>query len=966
MANETHARDANDAARSETWARSAARGMRETYPGHYRALVDLRGDEETHSAETSGQIDKDLPRVGGAFRNALDLSEPGTKDWNALKRVLLAFVSHEPEIGYVQSMHSIAAFLLLAGLDEEDAFWCLVQLVGEIVPGYFSEGMTAAKLDQRVFMRILRERLPSVGLHVGALGPDDIIAAIMSGQWLLTLFVNVLPTRATMEVWDEMFRHRHRAPLFAACVALLERNAQAILATTEMGEAIELLQRCSESLRRAPASEGEGDACDEAECDAFLARVRELLSNELSPAKVDELTARVRGKFRRPSDVRLPAAITNVSALTDVDDLYVGLLSGDLRDKMTAAHENMCATENLKDELSMLKDASLASSVHDSDMNGEPVENESQRERHSSGDGNSPESILKTSELNSIFAKVVSIETHANALTEHGDEVLTCVKQIVLRPLRAILESRLKSFCEEIRFLQGEFATKVITLRNTMDQQLEMAPDLSVFLASQSYNRSMWPLWTESIFEVTIEQAEIVLESLEQIRAELAWMVSVLVGERKKSVAPKISRADGWEDLGEDTNAEASITAEPDEECLAASFQSHKNETENRLNEIRIMVKRTHTEAIEDLPRLRQNLSATTAKLKDELSAEEDAVNDWAANAESRNKIKQESTEKKLEQVSRELMKAYDKSHIAIDDALAASDSETGSVSAKDGLEQSHADEERRLRAALQSVKTLESVLSRRSNALEREKQTSQSVRAISSRTLSQTNASLLLVFEAGEWLEHELVARGSKDFVDDFERLADIIEELSASARNSCVRILREWSSFVRKITSQVVLEYVSIIDSSAQALSDTQAALAASTSRLDASSSLSTSPGSIRELNPSHASPMSGNSLRSLTSQMEKLTDIAGSKLGSFGNRLRSFASPTPSKASMNQNAPNDVETVSSTSPGNDASSTNSKFSRLAASAREDGARLESRKAQLLAKKRWLREHLVARGEA
>ena len=36
----------------------------------------------------------------------------------SLKRVLLAFVSHAPEIGYVQSMHSMAAFLLLAGLDE--------------------------------------------------------------------------------------------------------------------------------------------------------------------------------------------------------------------------------------------------------------------------------------------------------------------------------------------------------------------------------------------------------------------------------------------------------------------------------------------------------------------------------------------------------------------------------------------------------------------------------------------------------------------------------------------------------------------------------------------------------------------------------------------------------------------------------------------------------------------------------
>jgi len=269
--------------------------------------------------------------------------------------VLLAFVSHEPEIGYVQSMHSIAAVFVAREVGGGGRVLVPGAFGGEIVPGYFSEGMTAAKLDQRVFMRILRERLPSVGLHVGALGPDDIIAAIMSGQWLLTLFVNVLPTRVTMEVWDEMFRHGHRAPLFAACVALLERNAQAILATTEMGEAIELLQRCSESLRRTPTDEGDDDACDETECDAFLVRVRELLGNELAPAKVDELTARVRGKFRRPSDARLPAAITNISALTDVDDLYVGLISGDLQDKMTTARSNVPMGERLKEDLSMLK-----------------------------------------------------------------------------------------------------------------------------------------------------------------------------------------------------------------------------------------------------------------------------------------------------------------------------------------------------------------------------------------------------------------------------------------------------------------------------------------------------------------------------------------------------------------------------------------------------------------------------------
>jgi hypothetical protein len=340
-------------------------------------------------------------------------------------------------------------------------------------------------------------------------------------------------------------------------------------------------------------------------------------------------------------------------------------------------------------------------------------------------------------------------------------------------------------------------------------------------------------------------------------------------------------------------------------------------------------------------------------------------VNDWAESAERRNTMKQESTEKKLKHVSQELMKSYMKSIIVTGDALAASNGASGSVSAKDGLEQSHADEERRLQAALQAVKTLESVLSRRSNALEREKQTSESVRAISSRTLSQTNASLLLVFEAGEWLEHELVARGSEDFIDDFERLAETIEELSANTRNSCVEILRDWTSFVRKVTSQVVLEYVSIIDSSTQALSDTQAALTASTSRLDAVLSPSSPPNSTRELDVSYASPTSGNSLRSLTSQMEKLTDIAGSKLGNFGNRLRSFASPTPSNAPMNPPVPHDAEMSSSISPSSDVPSTSSKSSRLAALAREDGARLESRKAQLLAKKTWLREHLVAKGD-
>ena len=68
--------------------------------------------------------------------------------WESLRNILTAYAAHDPVMGYVQSMNFIAAFLLLAGLAEEDAFWCLVALVDRVVPGYFSEGMAVRRIDR--------------------------------------------------------------------------------------------------------------------------------------------------------------------------------------------------------------------------------------------------------------------------------------------------------------------------------------------------------------------------------------------------------------------------------------------------------------------------------------------------------------------------------------------------------------------------------------------------------------------------------------------------------------------------------------------------------------------------------------------------------------------------------------------------------------------------------------------------
>jgi hypothetical protein len=100
-------------------------------------------------AGPGGVRGRDTDRENSALRrSARSRSERGGGGSlaGALKRVLTAFAAHDAALGYVQSMNFLAAFLLLAGVAEEDAFWCLVVLVEDVVPGYFCEGMVAAKV----------------------------------------------------------------------------------------------------------------------------------------------------------------------------------------------------------------------------------------------------------------------------------------------------------------------------------------------------------------------------------------------------------------------------------------------------------------------------------------------------------------------------------------------------------------------------------------------------------------------------------------------------------------------------------------------------------------------------------------------------------------------------------------------------------------------------------------------------
>ena len=55
-----------------------------------------------------------------------------------LRRVLYAYASRNPVLGYCQSMNFLAAFFLVhMGADEQTVFWLLAACVERIAPDYY-------------------------------------------------------------------------------------------------------------------------------------------------------------------------------------------------------------------------------------------------------------------------------------------------------------------------------------------------------------------------------------------------------------------------------------------------------------------------------------------------------------------------------------------------------------------------------------------------------------------------------------------------------------------------------------------------------------------------------------------------------------------------------------------------------------------------------------------------------------
>jgi Rab-GTPase-TBC domain len=217
----------------------------------YSSLLAVAEAEPPDNASVR-QIGLDLHRTfpdHPAFgSDASGMLPPGQA---ALRRVLLA-LSRCTADGYCQSHNYLAAWCLLVFTParEEDAFWTLRAVLEQrCAPDTFGAHLKGMHVELGTLGRLAAAKLPRVASRLAAL---EVVPSLYATDWMLCLFVGVLPTETALRVWDaflaEGLKMWHRVAL-----ALLKTGQAAVLAADNMLDAVEAVRRAAKAAHDADA-----------------------------------------------------------------------------------------------------------------------------------------------------------------------------------------------------------------------------------------------------------------------------------------------------------------------------------------------------------------------------------------------------------------------------------------------------------------------------------------------------------------------------------------------------------------------------------------------------------------------------------------------------------------------------------------------------------------------------------------
>lgn len=181
-----------------------------------------------------------------------------------LRRVLVAFATYQPHIGYCQSLNFIAGLLLIF-MDEERAFWMLVIITSRFLPGVHEINLEGVNIDQGVLMLAVREYLPDTWEKILNINFDQEAhinpnqkhnyeflkklppITLCTSSWFMSIFVGVLPIETTLRVWDCFFYEESNF-LFKISLSIFKLIEPEILKLKDEMDIFQLIQNVPKKI----------------------------------------------------------------------------------------------------------------------------------------------------------------------------------------------------------------------------------------------------------------------------------------------------------------------------------------------------------------------------------------------------------------------------------------------------------------------------------------------------------------------------------------------------------------------------------------------------------------------------------------------------------------------------------------------------------------------------------------------
>jgi len=161
-------------------------------PGVYEFCKSKPNEKAEYS------IQKD---IGRTFPKHADFKTSQGKGQTKLFNVLKAFANfnYKKEVTYCQGLNFIVG-ILIVNMEEEEAFWLLVQLMKKYsLSNIYAKGLPGLLMCTSIFDSIVPHLLPNIANHFVSNG---ISTNMFAYKWFLTLFGCVLPLDVVFRIFD--------------------------------------------------------------------------------------------------------------------------------------------------------------------------------------------------------------------------------------------------------------------------------------------------------------------------------------------------------------------------------------------------------------------------------------------------------------------------------------------------------------------------------------------------------------------------------------------------------------------------------------------------------------------------------------------------------------------------------------------------------------------------------------------